>query len=94
MSKKGKQDQHDREGIGASLLRWSRGRIPPPPGAPAGTYVPPSRKNRKSITTWQDEAALKELRAISGRTGISQQALIAEGLNYVLTKYRERAVAR
>jgi hypothetical protein len=26
--------------------------------------------------------------------GISQQALIAEGLNYVLMKYRERAVAR
>jgi len=47
----------------------------------AKTYVAPSRKNRKSITTWQDEAALKELRTISGRTGISQQALIAEGLN-------------
>jgi hypothetical protein len=38
--------------------------------------------------------ALKELRAISARTGKSQQALIAEGLKYVLTKYRERAVAR
>jgi hypothetical protein len=48
----------------------------------------------KSITTCQDEAALKELRRISGETGISQQALIAEGLNYVLMKYRERAVAR
>ena len=54
----------------------------------------PSRKNRKSITTWQDEAALKELRAISAETGISQQALIAEGINYVLAKYRKRSVAR
>jgi hypothetical protein len=34
------------------------------------------------------------LRRISGETGISQQALITEGLNYVLMKYRERAVAR
>ncbi len=56
--------------------------------------VAPSRKNRKSITTWQDEAALKELRAISAEAGISQQELIAEGLNYVLTKYRKRTVAR
>ena len=47
-----------------------------------GIYVAPSRKNRKSVTTWQDEA-LKELRTISGRTGISQQALIAEG--YLIT---------
>jgi hypothetical protein len=38
--------------------------------------------------------APNELRAISARTGKSQQALISEGLNDVLTKYRERAVAR
>jgi hypothetical protein len=56
-------------------------------------YVPPSRRNRKSITTWQDEVVLKELRDISHETGISQQVLIAEGLNYVLTKYRKRTVA-
>ena len=93
MNRKVKQEQ-DREGIGASLLRWSRGRIPAAPGAAAGAYVPPSRKNRRSITTWQDEAALKELRTIASETGISQQALIAEGLNYVLTKYRKRTVAR
>jgi Ribbon-helix-helix domain len=42
----------------------------------------------------QDEAALKELRAISAETGISQQELVAEGLNYVLTKYGKRSVAR
>ncbi len=46
------------------------------------------------MTTWQDEAALKELRVIASETGISQQALIAEGLNYVLAKYRKRSVAR
>jgi len=93
MSKKGRHKQ-DRDGIVASLLPWSRGRIPPPAGATPGPYVAPSRKNRESITTWQDEAALKELRTIASETGISQQALIAEGLNYVLTKYRRRTVAR
>jgi hypothetical protein len=92
MSKKGKQAQ-DRDGIVASLLPWSRGRIPPQGAALPGPYIPPSRKNRKSITTWQDAAALKELRAISVETGVSQQALVAEGLNYVLTKYRKRTVA-
>ena len=53
-----------------------------------------SRKNRKSITTWQDEVVLKELEDISHETGIPQQVLIAEGLNYILAKYRKRPVAR
>jgi hypothetical protein len=52
-----------------------------------------SRKNRKSITTWQDEAVLKELKDISHERGIPQQVLIAEGLSYVLAKYRKRTVA-
>jgi hypothetical protein len=56
--------------------------------------VPPSRKNRKSITTWQDEAVLKQLKDISHETGKSQQVFIAEGLNYVLAKYRKRDVSR
>src|SRR5262249_27223863 len=60
MTKKGKHKQ-DRDGIVASLLPWSRGRIPPPAGTVPGPYVAPSRRNRKSLTTWQDEAALKEL---------------------------------
>ena len=38
----------------------------------------------------EDEVVLKELREISHKTGIKQQELIAEGLNYVLTKYRMR----
>ena len=93
MTKKSAQEP-DRAGIVATLGRWSRGRVVPPADAGAKAYVAPSRKNRKSMTTWQDEAALKELRAISAETGISQQELIAEGLNYVLTKYGKRSVAR
>jgi Ribbon-helix-helix domain len=93
MTKKHAQEQ-DRGVIGAALLRFGRGRIAPPADSGGKGYVAPSRKNRKSVTTWQDEAALKELRAISAQTGISQQKLIAEGLNYVLTKYGKRSVAR
>lgn len=88
-----KKQEQDRAGIGATLARWSRGRLPGQQEDGAKPYVAPSRKNRKSVTTWQDEAALKELRRISGETGISQQALIAEGLNYVLVKYGKRTVA-
>ena len=39
------------------------------------------------------EVVLKELRDISHERGIPQQVLIAEGLNYVLAKYRKRTVA-
>jgi hypothetical protein len=85
----------DREGILGTLTRFGRGKVSPPSAGNDGKpYVPPSRKNRRSITTWQDEAALKELRAMSAETGLSQQELIAEGLNYILTKYRKRTVAR
>ena len=91
MIKKDAQEQ-DRNGILGTLSRWSRSKVSPPDGGNKG-YVPPSRKGRKSITTWQEEAVLKQLRDISHERGIPQQVLIAEGLNYVLAKYRKRAVA-
>jgi hypothetical protein len=89
------QDQQDqnRDGILGTLMRYGRGKVAPPEGDASKRYVPPSRKNRKSITTWQDEVVLKELRDISHERGIPQQVLIAEGLNYVLAKYRRRTVA-
>jgi hypothetical protein len=82
-----KRQEQDREGIGAALERFSRR---PPPGK---AYVPPSRKNRKSITTWQDETALKELRDLSHERGRSQQELIAEALNLLFAKHGKRTVA-
>jgi hypothetical protein len=62
------------------------------PGRPA-SYRAPSRTNRKALTTWQDEAALKQLKLIAADKGFTQQALIAEGLNYVLAKYGKATVA-
>jgi hypothetical protein len=52
--------------------------------------VAPSRKNRKSFTTWQGETALSELCTLSHETGKSQQRLVAEALNLMLTKYGKR----
>jgi hypothetical protein len=81
-----------REGILGSLIRFGRGKVAPPDSDVGKSYVPPSRRNRKSITTWQDEAVLKELKNISYERGIPQQVLIAEGLSYVLARYRKREV--
>ena len=92
MTKKQTSDK-DREGIIGTLVRFGRGKVPPPPGSEGKPYVPPSRKNRKSFTTWQDETALKALRAIAHETGKSQQVLVAEALNMLLIKYGKRAVA-
>jgi len=65
-----------------------------PPARPAGAYaVPPSRANRKALTTWQDAAALKQLKHLANDLGVSQQALIAEGINHVLAKYGKPTVA-
>jgi len=65
-----------------------------PQARPAGAYaVPPSRANRKALTTWQDAAALKQLKHLANDLGVSQQALIAEGINYVLDKHRKATVA-
>jgi hypothetical protein len=87
-----KHQEQSRNGILGALTRYGRGRVPPPEGDAGKGYVPPSRKNRKSITTWQDEAVLKQLKDISHERGIPQQVLIAEGLSYVLAKYRRGTI--
>ena len=58
-----KHPEQDRDGILGTLTRFGRGKVAPPAGNVGKPYVPPSRKNRKSFTTWQDETALSELRA-------------------------------
>jgi hypothetical protein len=40
---------------------WPR-QVAPPAGNVGTPYVPPSRKNRRFFTTWQEETALSELR--------------------------------
>jgi hypothetical protein len=68
-------------------------RTPPPEAARPATYRAPSRKGRKAMTVWQDEAALKQLKLLAVDLGVSQQALVAEGINHVLAKYGKPTVA-
>jgi hypothetical protein len=93
MPKRQKAPPADRDGILGALTRFGRGKVPPPEGDADKTYVPPSRKNRKSFTTWQDETALKELRNLAHEKGRSQQQLIAEALNLLFAKHGKRTVA-
>jgi hypothetical protein len=85
-----KKQSHERN---SWLERLSPFRRTPQP-RPAGVYaVPPSRANRKALTTWQDEAALKQLKYLAAELGVSQQALLAEGINAVLAKHGKATVA-
>ena len=78
----------------AWLDRLNPLRRTPRPAPPAAAYrVPASRSTRKALTTWQDEAALKQLKHLAPELGVSQQALIAEGINYVLAKHGKSTVA-
>jgi hypothetical protein len=88
-----KPSEQDRDGILGTLARFGRGKVTPPTDNGDKAYVPPSRKNRKSFTTWQDETALKELRNLAHETGRKQQELVAEALNLLFVKYGKRAVA-
>ena len=89
-----KQEPQDRGAILRALASFTQGKVASPEGDAAKPYLPPSRKNRKSFTTWIDEAALKELRDLSRETGRKQQELIAEALNMLFVKHGKRRVAR
>jgi hypothetical protein len=91
MKKPQRQNRYD---ILDKLTRYAGGRLPTPDGNANKPYVAPSRETRKPLTTWQDVAALKELRALSLETGKKQQALMAEALNMLFVKYGKGRVAR
>ena len=46
-----RQQEQDRDGILGTLMRYGRGKVAPTGSEAGKPYVPPSRKNRKSITT-------------------------------------------
>lgn len=75
------------------MARLSPLRRTPQP-QPVGAYaIPPSRANKKVLTTWQDIAALKQLKHLANDLGVSQQSLVAEGINHVLAKHGKLPVA-
>jgi hypothetical protein len=89
-----KPQEQNREGILRSLTRFGGGRLPTPDGNANKTYVAPSRERRKPLTTWQDEAAIKELRTLSHETGKKQQELVAEALNLLFARHNKPRLAR
>jgi hypothetical protein len=52
------------------------------------------RRHKKPMLSWQDEAVLGFLRDIAYEQRTTQQSLIAEGLNYVLVKYKKLPIAK
>ena len=52
------------------------------------------RRHKKPMISWQDEAVLGLLRDIAYERRTTQQALIAEGLNHVLAKYKKPTIAK
>jgi hypothetical protein len=86
----------NREGILGALARFGRNRAPQPAPAQNGPTiypVPPSRKTRKCLATWQDAVVLKQLDDLAHETGTSKQALVAEALNMLMAKYNKPTVA-
>lgn len=67
----------------------------PEPAAGAGRAypTPPSRKTRKPITVWQDELAVRQLKALALERGVPQQKIVAEALNLLFAKYGKPPVA-
>jgi hypothetical protein len=87
--------QSDRSPWLGRLTRFTRARqqqADPAPRSPA--YRAPSRQNRRSLVTWQDETAIKQLKILAAELGTTQQALLAEGINMVLAKYAKPTVAK
>ena len=87
--RKGKQPQQIERDPIEDALNVAGGKV----AHTTGYAVPPSRRNRRSLTTWQDEAALQALKEISFKYGKTMQALIAEGINHVLTEHGKPPLA-
>jgi hypothetical protein len=84
--------EQDRNPLLAGLNPFRRTAVGQP--APQPVYpIPPSRQNRKALTTWQDAIALKQLKVIADEQGISQQKAIAEALNLLFAKHGKPAIA-
>jgi hypothetical protein len=67
----------------------------PAPAPSAPSYpIPPGRRDRATLSTWQDVGAVKELKRLSVDVNKSQQELVAEALNLLFAKYDRPQVAR
>lgn len=79
--------------VGGGMTRQQPPAAQPTGASPGPALRPPSRAHRMSHTTWQDKAAIKELKRLAIELGTTQQQLIAEGINHVLQKHGRPGVA-
>jgi len=86
--KRDQKDQKPSESVVQSTLSRLSGKVQP------NGERRPDRQHKKPMMSWQDEAVLSLLRDIAYEQRTTQQALIAEGLNYVLAKYKKPTVAK
>jgi hypothetical protein len=88
------QPPQDSKAILGVLSKWAR--TPRHTAStPSGTYpVPPSRRSRKALTTWQDDVAVRQLKTIALEQGWTQQRALAEALNLLFAKHGKSTIAR
>lgn len=83
-----KKDQKPNESVVQSTLSELSGK------QSNGPEQRKDRRHKKPMISWQDEAVLGLLRDIAYERRTTQQSLIAEGLNYVLVKYKKLPIAK
>ena len=83
-----KKDEKPSESVVQSTLSKLSGKVQP------NGERRPDRQHKKPMMSWQDEAVLTLLRDIAYEQKTTQQALIAEGLNHVLGKYKKPTIAK
>jgi hypothetical protein len=87
--------QPDRNSF-ATVMSRITGKAPRPPVEERdnlGYAIPPSRRVKKAVTTWQDTTAVQQLKDLAHERGVSQQKLIAEALNLLFAKYSKPTIA-
>jgi len=62
--------------------------------AKAGKSDKPSRAGRVAFASWQTVETVRQLRILAAEQGTTLQALTAEALNLLFTKYRKPPLAK
>ena len=70
-----RKQQPDRNSLAAVMAKIT-GKAPPPPVEQRdhlGYAVPPSRRVKKAVTTWQDAVAVQQLKDLAHERGVSTE---------------------
>ena len=62
------------------------------PGS-AAAYQQPGRKGKAGLLSYHDPAVIQQLKVLAAELGVTQQKLIAEGLNHVFAKHGKPQIA-